>query len=605
MALAAPMEGSIQSRYGEYMNSNEEQSKVLDCLARKLVANHIRLCVPTRLHQDAREILLGPSIDLDLPRAVIVAVGAGASADAVGLPMGKEASDILKDKLRIPAEYLENELRRLSIQYRLRREEFETQLLALGKFGGPRLLESLTAIFGRRYYTATCYEIISHLFKHRFVDAIINFNFDEVLDQAIDDEVGEENYWRIVSDGDLQGTMKDMWDNHRRLRLPLYIKPHGTASHASSLRFTREAYFLLPDDIHTLLLECFTKTPVTLLIVGFGMQSVEFSDIIGNAATSTDIEVIAIDTNAEVLDRLPPTVPLEKRMLAVPSVEGLSEVFEHVWEAVRLCFAKEGFVRGTERHKLIAALFDERPDPQKAERDRGSDLLSYLRDRTIVELALAVAKARGFVNIAQMDVSRPGKYLRRYRRANPSSRETLYTLCKSLELSQVGYSRDALRLLPIPSNDTKPSQLIVDRDRWDMAKEKLVRNVVAELTPARRRSVESHDGRRFFMEVLDAMYSGQEVEVFSSRDSADDLIFAEPQKLRTYVALHVYSTDMLRGAWNSLLCVAESAQWLLNGDIVKAIGNGQKRSMAVVLADLTHASDLMNLYRENNVAYGW
>ena len=41
-----------------------------------------------------------------------------------------------------------------------------------------------------RYYPGLAYEILAHLMKHGFIDAIINFNFDEVLDQAIEDELG-------------------------------------------------------------------------------------------------------------------------------------------------------------------------------------------------------------------------------------------------------------------------------------------------------------------------------------------------------------------------------------------------------------------------------
>ena len=48
-----------------------------------------------------------------------------------------------------------------------------------------------------------------YLFKHRFV-GLVNFNFDELLDRAIDDEVGRQNCWMISSDGDSTGNVGPM-----------------------------------------------------------------------------------------------------------------------------------------------------------------------------------------------------------------------------------------------------------------------------------------------------------------------------------------------------------------------------------------------------------
>ena len=77
-----------------------------------------------------------------------------------------------------------------------------------------------------------------------------------------------------------------------RFRAPLYVKPHGTASHKSSMRFTRGDYFLLPENMRQLLLECLTRTDVTMIVIGFGMQSEEFSRLIATAAQERNIRMV-------------------------------------------------------------------------------------------------------------------------------------------------------------------------------------------------------------------------------------------------------------------------------------------------------------------------
>ena len=250
------------------MSSEMRNSDPIDELVTTLLENHIALSVPPPVYDKARSLLFKsppplPASDVPptpSPRAVIVVLGAGASADAAHLPLGKATADLLRQQLAVPSKYFTHELERLSLQYRLKKTEFETQLLALSKFAGPRLLDELAAIFGRRFYAAETYELLAHLFKHRFIDCIINFNFDELLDQAIDDEVSRENYWRVVSDGDIPDDIVQMQDTqgYGRFRAPLYVKPHGTASHKSSMRFTRGDYFLLPENMRQLLLECLT-----------------------------------------------------------------------------------------------------------------------------------------------------------------------------------------------------------------------------------------------------------------------------------------------------------------------------------------------------------
>lgn len=146
--------------------------------------------------------------------------------------------------------------------------------------------ETLQNIYNQGEGVNLNYSIIAHLFKNRFIDIIINFNFDELLDRAIDEELGHTGYDKILSDGDCK-PIKDI-SIDKRLRQPLYIKPHGTASHKSTLRFTKDQYHELPLDMRNFigdLISCEKEQsgrPVNLITMGFNMESIEFNEILTN-----------------------------------------------------------------------------------------------------------------------------------------------------------------------------------------------------------------------------------------------------------------------------------------------------------------------------------
>ena len=77
---------------------------VLTQLAQAMIANHDRLSIS----RGAQAPLT------DTESSVMVVIGAGASYDAVGLPLGRDAADLLKRRVGVPADYLERELDRLA-----------------------------------------------------------------------------------------------------------------------------------------------------------------------------------------------------------------------------------------------------------------------------------------------------------------------------------------------------------------------------------------------------------------------------------------------------------------------------------------------------------
>lgn len=166
--------------------------------------------------------------------------------------------------------------------------DFETSLFLLEQiFPISMVRQNIKNIFNYSSGSIAFYELIAHLFKNRFIDVIINFNFDEFLDNALDDELGRDGYEKILSDGDCRPLGE--FSPTGRLRQPLYIKPHGTASHKSTLRFTKNQYHDTPSDMRAFLEEVIScgskgdiqiKKHVNLITVGFNMESVEFNTIL-------------------------------------------------------------------------------------------------------------------------------------------------------------------------------------------------------------------------------------------------------------------------------------------------------------------------------------
>ncbi len=74
------------------------------------------------------------------------------------------------------------------------------------------------------------YELMAHLVKHGFIDHVITFNFDELLDVALPNELGDGAFLRIFSGYECV--------SDRDQEKPSLIKIHGTVSSPESMRFT-------------------------------------------------------------------------------------------------------------------------------------------------------------------------------------------------------------------------------------------------------------------------------------------------------------------------------------------------------------------------------
>jgi len=133
----------------------------LEELAKKIAINNVNISIEAPLgHEVFEEIFRNKEIADNpknlLPQRFIVVIGAGASYSACkGIPLGKEAANILSSKFDTYKDLIDTELHRLEKVYKLKRDEFETKLLALSKFHPKKLVDEIYKLYNHKYYPST------------------------------------------------------------------------------------------------------------------------------------------------------------------------------------------------------------------------------------------------------------------------------------------------------------------------------------------------------------------------------------------------------------------------------------------------------------------
>lgn len=77
-----------------------------------------------------------------------------------------------------------------------------------------------------------CYEIIAHLMSNKLIDDIISLNYDELLEKALDDELGKDGYFSVIR--------QEEWEEITKGNLKarhLVMKPHGSLKFKDTISF--------------------------------------------------------------------------------------------------------------------------------------------------------------------------------------------------------------------------------------------------------------------------------------------------------------------------------------------------------------------------------
>lgn len=564
-------------------------------LAAFLALNHLHVSLGAEAGRARKYVLrrrkhIKSLTDAEVRPRVVFVIGAGASYAFSGIPLG---SALFHDLRRlVPAtmdELYERNVERLTNVYRLDENHLETKLLALSAIDRQATVEAIRQVCGKRYFPSFGYESIAHLMKHRFVDATINFNFDELLDQALDDEMEPGDYRRVVLDGDCPDDLESIIRGRdRRFDLPVYIKPHGTAGNTTSLRYTREHYFQVPSDVQGLLNVVMSDMPTAVVVIGFAMASYEFREALQGLHPRS--ELFVIDPVEPDLGDLAEDFDQEVHHVRVTNRKPLDAWLEKLCVSTERCFAELYQPRHLQRHRLIASLFAGRQPQQEPEPPEATE--TYLRDRTVLELTLAIAKSKGFVNLKDLARDRAGKYFERYSEV-ASEPESLYKICRVLGMSTATYSRYAMRFGE--TNDSR--EVIVRGKEAGEMLQKLKKRARGALSadPAARLALDSS----VFEGTLGKMYDGGEVEISPQWARKNEYIFHRPESVRTQTAMSWETRKLIGSDWNTLLVVAETGQWLLGTlktAIVGALDADPTKRIGVIVADTSFRPDLLSAF---------
>jgi transcriptional regulator with XRE-family HTH domain len=438
-------------------------SKELELLAGKLALNLVDVSTPFRNRSKPHLEILQNEKTIKLrsesskKERFIVVVGAGASNAATKgyMKTASAAANQIRESIqknKTFKELVEKELRRLRLVYQLREDEFETQLLAFSKYCPEEVLGELRKLTSLKFVPSLAYEILGHMLKHRLVDVIINFNFDEILDRILQEEMNDGDYRFIFSDGDCPNSYEDLLVGNR-LKQPVYIKPHGTISYKSSLRFTREDYFAMPSELRdtmSSIIEAKVPDPaqeqllVNLIVIGFRMQSFQFNELLKDYLQDVkkmklklwifDLDPDGVEENflstfqddeQDLKDR----IIIEKINL---NGHNLEKHMVQLWNMIEADFKLYYKPRGIERHLMINEIFNFGISQIKKLDTNHSYLQNYFKDRFFVELAISLLQSDGILNINQIMESRSGDYFRQYKRSlGKMGEETnLRSMCK-------------------------------------------------------------------------------------------------------------------------------------------------------------------------------
>jgi hypothetical protein len=473
----------------ENLNFTKQEEKGLNILAKHFAFNYFNVSLTKNNPEDTNSHpTINPSTILEYStdkkakkewcRNILI-VGSGVSKSSFEfIPLGSEVVQKIEEKLgiqNISVPGIKNLIRKYIKLAELYKKEkydlikgneqdilksnlktirnklfFEGRMSLLTHFFDKEdIIDELKEQLDYRSLPSLFYEIIAHLFKHKFIDIIINFNFDELLDNAIEDELGEGMYHRIVSDGDFL-SMDQIMDNNR-LKTPIYIKPHGTISSESSMLFTKEQYIEMSEKVKILITDLLhgklsdsSENKVkhfNFIVAGFNMESIEFNDIlkqqfkeiksnkikkinyfIFNPEAGVIIKKFKRENNIKSSEKVrfynfdskSPKNQIRLSDLTEPFYKdyNTAKYFIKIYEYVRKRFKIPFKPSGINRHRILNFLFPhERFELEMENRNTWDKFLcEYYKRRTIFLILYEALKYKGIIHLPTISNDRASKY---------------------------------------------------------------------------------------------------------------------------------------------------------------------------------------------------
>lgn len=456
-----------------FTSKGPQENDMLEKLAVKLACNIVDVSISfndrNRPHREIiKPVLLKKYRKTEERERIILITGAGVSHSATQgvIPLTKDAIELIRNEVvvkpdskqnGIPQALIENELDYITLSTNLARDEFETQLMAYSKFDPVGVQRGLQEMCKPKDIPNLEYEILAHLVKNKAIDAILDFNIDELFHVKLGEEIEESSFKSIYSDGHCPDHYSELLIG-RRLRRPVIIKPHGTISHSSSLRFTRDTLSKIPVKIKTLLSDLLTaKLPdavsseqrylkINFIVMGFGMKSPILIESIENylklepgisrgvdphfwifdeKTVVDEFNFLRVEKHREIFKKNSTLFPVDDKVT-------LPVWLKQLWRFVENSFTQEKYkVKGIERHLLVNEIFAFEADEI---RELKKDGLAFWHDRTLVELYINILSSNGLLLSRRLVETRMGYYLNRYNKLEKHKKTSLTQMCGKLGL---------------------------------------------------------------------------------------------------------------------------------------------------------------------------
>jgi SIR2-like domain len=597
------------------------QDGTLERLADMLIARHVRVAIPASSMRDVLAEELSSVVSrwelVERDMHCVAIVGAGASHPIV------DRANELATKLEKRFGRDEAELMRLKMVYQLNDELFETRLIALSK--NPNVEREVRKAISEEYKvkhpTLLTYELLAHLLKHRFIDAIISCNFDELLDRSLDDELDRSEYISIVSERDCEEMQSDPSATDY---IPLYVKLHGTASEPDSLRFTLDSYYSIPERISSVVRELLHAEHCVVLNVGSGLATFDLQQLL-DVPRVLDLFNLSYDCIEDhVRNKINEvrTGTVEGRAdddwLHERGAEhhGCGEWLKSLTDALTAktkqthpgSETSSGIVqfRSVRRHETIAKLLGPDTVYKKWATTPGWSqraLVEYARRRTILELALAAAKARGLLSLSPLVDDRPARYYDDYRRLAKEDAESWSDLCSAAGLVEGEDNPDALLSREELRGAGAMAMTDLEKSRPDsqvlhsFELEKLAEHVLLRVNSLANGSNSLQD----LADTLAELQGGSEVELHMRDDRVCSKAFKRPVTLATATSLEAYTRLILKGVkeGDKVYISSETGDWLLRPHFVQMLQDAS--AIKLLLAFDTNREQLKKLHGEKRL----
>ena len=340
--------------------------------------------------------------------------------------------------------------------------------------------------------------------------------------------------------------------------------------------------------------------PVNLIVIGFKMQSFEFNHILKEYLPKNS-SIYHFNTQLPEIDqKLKDTFknkaisfnnPFEVKRNPSENTGRLNLNYWmlRLWEFIENNFEDKFSPRNIIRHKLISALFEDKPGKLKSK----EEVLLYLKDRMYIELALSIAKYKGFLNVNQLARDRFGKYYSEYcEEMKSGNKPSLITVCKKLGLKDIGYSREALTAKT--KKLSKSLKLTFGRKKFEnkyiprLYEEKLTQgNLLSDRLAGR---LKKGKNKELFFKSLKMLRNDEDTEIHVKHNSIYDNVFSNPIVLSTHLALDYFTNYLFEAPawgrhssqWDVMLIIAETGEWLIN-KIDKKFLKGKE--VRIIIAD--------------------